>query len=122
MNVPRERFGAGGGGGGGEGTHCTTCARVAAKRGRGGEGGHAYIYPKMNILTYACHLSPRDIGGGDGEGGWLGAPYAPRERFGAGGGGGGEGNWDDRHPGMHESAASTERPKWAWRRWAWWRS
>ena len=45
----------------------------------------------MNILTYACHLSPHDIGGGDSEDGWLGAPYAPRERLGAGGGGGGEG-------------------------------
>ena len=45
----------------------------------------------MNILTYTCHLSPRDIGGGDSEGGWLGAPYTPREHFGAeGGGGGGE--------------------------------
>ena len=91
---PRERFGAGGGGGGGgggKGTHCTTCARVAAKQGRGGEGGHTYIYPKINILTHACHLSPRDIGGSDGEGGWLGAPYAPRKGFGAGGGGGGEG-------------------------------
>jgi len=42
------------------GMHCATCARVAAKRGQGGEGGHAYMNSKMNILTYPCHLSPRE--------------------------------------------------------------